>query len=235
MTRSRDSRREVARARERSSSSRYLLPIVGIAVVLVAAVGAIVLTGGSNGENASSPPPSTSSSAAASGGSSGVADAPVVTGTPLPKYDANVADPAVGQPVPTVQGSDFAGQPVSIANDGKPKVLMFLAHWCVHCQAEVPVVQAWLNGGGAPDGVELISVATGTDASLPNYPPEEWLAREGWTVPVIVDRGGPVAKAYGLSAYPFWVFVNADGTVKGRTTGELPIADLETIIASLKR
>ena len=44
-----------------------------------------------------------------------------------------------------------------------------------------------------------------------------------------------MATAYGLSAFPFWTFVNADGTVLGRFAGELTIADLETIIASLER
>jgi thiol-disulfide isomerase/thioredoxin len=233
MTRSRESRRAAAKAREtRSTRSRYLLPIVGAAVVLVAAVAALALTSGTGGGGASSPLPS--ASAAATGGS-GVAGAPTITGTSLPKFTKTTGDPAVGMAIPTVEGTNFAGQPGSISDDGKPKVVLFLAHWCVHCQAEVPLIQAWLNEGNAPDGVELISVATGIDKSLPNYPPDEWLAREGWTVPVIVDPTGSAATAYGLSSYPFFVFVNADGTVKGRTAGELAVKDLETIIASLGR
>ena len=68
----------------------------------------------------------------------------------------------------------------------------------------MPLIQAWVDGGGLPDGVELISVATAIDPSLPNYPPEAWLAREGWTAPVINDVTGSVATAYGLSAFPFW-------------------------------
>lgn len=234
MTRSRDSRRAAARARgQQSPTSRYLLPIVGITVVLVAAIAAIVLTSGSGDGSASSARPSTSASAGT--GTAPVAGAPVITGTSLPEFTTTAGDPADGMTIPTVQGADFAGQPVDIALDGKPKVLLFLAHWCSHCQAEVPIVQDWLDAGGAPDGVELISIATGIDSTLPNYPPEEWLDREGWTVPVIVDRTGSVATAYGLSAFPFWVFVAADGTVTGRMTGELPIADLETIITSLPK
>ncbi len=233
MTRSRDSRREAARARDGSSSSRFLLPIVGVAVVVVAAVAAIALTSGSSG-GASSPIPSASGSAGTSSAPA-PSGAPVITGAALPTFTTTTADPAIGLTIPAVEGANFAGQPVSITLDGKPKVILFLAHWCSHCQEEVPLLQAWLDAGGAPDGVELISVATAIDATLPNYPPEEWLAREGWTVPVIVDRTGSVATAYGLSAFPFWVFVNADGTVKGRMTGELPIADVETIIASLGR
>jgi cytochrome c biogenesis protein CcmG, thiol:disulfide interchange protein DsbE len=232
MTRSRDSRREAARARGQSSSpsSRYLLPIIGGGLVLVAAIVAIVLTGGSgDGGAASTAPPSASSGPIASGST------PVISGTSLPLFEQTAGDAALGQTIPTVQGADFSGQQVSIELNDKPKVLLFLAHWCGHCQTEVPLVQDWIDAGGAPDDVDLVSVATAIDPGLPNYPPEEWLAREGWTVPVIVDRAGTVSAAYGLTAYPFWVFVGADGTVTGRLTGELPIADLETIIAALPR
>ena len=113
-------------------------------------------------------------------------------------------------------------------------VLLFLAHWCSHCQAEVPVLQDWVDAGNAPDDVDIISIATAIDPAYPNYPPEAWLEREGWTLPVIVDRPGSVATAYGLSAFPFWVFVDADGKVTGRMTGELSMADLETIIDSIR-
>ncbi|MDH5242562.1 MAG: TlpA family protein disulfide reductase [Chloroflexota bacterium] len=229
MTRSRESRREAAKAREKSSSSRFLLPVVGAGVVIVAAIGAILLTGGSGTGGGSTPLPSFSS-----GGAVSSAD-PTVTGQSLPLFDQSVGDPAVGQVIPTVQGSDFNGQSVSIDLDGRPKVLLFLAHWCSHCQAEVPAVQDWLDAGRGPTDVDLISVATSNDPGAPNYPPDAWLEREGWTVPVIVDSNGSVAPAYGLSAFPFWVFVGADGQVTGRLTGELPIADLETIIASLPR
>lgn len=229
MTRSRESRREAARAREKSSSPRWLLPAVGIGVLAVAAIAALVLTSGNGGTGAASTaPPATASPGTVEPGTG-----PTIAGTPLPDFTDVSGDEAVGMTIPTVEGTDFSGQPVSIALDGRPKVLLFLAHWCGHCQAEVPVVQEWIDAGEAPADVDIISVATGIDASLPNYPPEDWLAREGWTVPVIVDRQGTVSDAYGLTAFPYWVFVASDGTVTGRLTGELPIADLETIIASL--
>jgi hypothetical protein len=114
-------------------------------------------------------------------------------------------------------------------------VLLFLAHWCPHCQREVPLVQGWVDGGGLPADVELVSVSTAIDPNAPNYPPDDWLQREGWTAPVITDSTGSVADAYGLSAFPFWVFVNADGTVAGRLTGELTTDQLDQIVASLER
>jgi thiol-disulfide isomerase/thioredoxin len=223
----RSSRREAARSRQQPKRPSWLLPVVGGGVILVAAVAAIALSGGVGGDAASTPPPS------AAVGSGGTERTPVIAGASLPAFEQVAGDAAVGSPIPTVEGSDFAGSPVSIADDGRPKVLLFLAHWCSHCQAEVPVVQEWVDSGEAPSDVDLISIATGIDAGAPNYPPEDWLAREGWTVPVIVDRGNTVADAYGLTAFPFWVFVDAEGNVSGRLTGELAIRDLESIIEGL--
>ena len=53
---------------------------------------------------------------------------------------------------------------------------MFLAHWCPHCQAEVPRIVT-LAKAGAFDGLDVASVATGTSSQYPNYPPSAWLAR----------------------------------------------------------
>jgi hypothetical protein len=85
-----------------------------------------------------------------------------------------------------------------------------------------------------PDGIDLVSIATAIDPTRPNYPPDAWLAREGWTVPVMVDSTNSVASAFGLSAYPYWVFLDGDGKVVMRTTGELAINDLEAILTGLR-
>lgn len=53
-----------------------------------------------------------------------------ITGDPLPRFpDGAAADPAVGLQMPEVEGESFDGTPVTIANDGRAKVLIFLAHW----------------------------------------------------------------------------------------------------------
>ena len=53
------------------------------------------------------------------------------------------------------------------------------------------------------------------------------------TAPVLVDSAGTVADAFALPAFPYFVFVNADGTVAGRLTGEVPIEDLDAIADQL--
>ena len=44
-----------------------------------------------------------------------------------------------------------------------------------------------------------------------------------------------MAEAYGLPAFPYWVFVDADGTVAGRLTGELTTDQLDEVVANLAR
>jgi cytochrome c biogenesis protein CcmG, thiol:disulfide interchange protein DsbE len=190
-----------------------------------------------SGGGSSTLPPSLAAGASGAptgpSGSPGSWTVPIVSGTALADYAPGGGDPAIGQAAPEVSGAGFDGTPAKIEANGKPKVILFLAHWCPHCQAEVPVLQAWADAGGVPNGVEIISVATSINPDAPNYPPDEWLAREGWTYPVIVDPTNSVASAYGLTAFPFWVFVGPDGTVRARATGEMSTADLEAAIRGL--
>jgi thiol-disulfide isomerase/thioredoxin len=112
---------------------------------------------------------------------------------------------------------------------GSPYAVIFLAHWCPHCQAEVPRLVA-LSKNGQIEGVDVTGVATATSDQNPNYPPSEWLTGEDWPFPVMVDTAsGTAANAYGLTGYPYMVFVDAEGKVVGRTSGEVGEEDLQKI------
>ena len=54
-----------------------------------------------------------------------------VSGAPLPPIPETGQDPVVanGMTMPDLVGASFDGTPVSITNDGRPKVILFLAHW----------------------------------------------------------------------------------------------------------
>ena len=158
-----------------------------------------------------------------------------VTGTDLPKLTSTSADAAVGTPSPVVQGATFTGEPVEIGTPGTPQLVMFVAHWCPHCQREVPVVTRWLDEAGPPAGVELRAVATATSADRPNYPPSKWLDQEGWPVTTLADDGdGTVARAFGLSGFPFFVVLDGQGTVVARNSGELTIDEIEAMLATAR-
>lgn len=163
---------------------------------------------------------------------------PTVEGQlPLMPPNTTVDQSAAGFDTPFVSGQDFDGTTVTIdPADGRAKAIIFLAHWCPHCRAEVPRVQAWLDETGGVDGVDIYSVTTSMNSAQPNYPPSDWLEGEGWTPPVIRDDADNTAYiSHGAGGFPYWVFVNADGTVALRTSGEMNIADLEAIMLGLEQ
>jgi thiol-disulfide isomerase/thioredoxin len=176
---------------------------------------------------------STARSSAAAAGP--VERAPVsVTGTALSSFKDSGSDRAVGKPIPTLTGQSlFDGSSMTIGPVGKPEVLMFVAHWCPHCQREVPLV-AKLAKHKKLFGADVATVATATVPNYPNYPPSAWLEREHWPFPVMADSTKfDGATAFGLSAYPYFVFVDAHGKVAGRATGELPSSQLKKIVTAL--
>jgi thiol-disulfide isomerase/thioredoxin len=154
----------------------------------------------------------------------------------LPAYSDQV-DAAVGQPMPVATGTNLTGEPLTLRPTGRAQAILFLAHWCSHCQAEVPEIQAWLDDTGGVEGVDIVSVATGIDPGRPNYSPVDWLAREGWEPATLWDdQSSAVVSAFGGSSqgpFPFWVFVDADGSVMGRIGGRVGGEQLENILLSL--
>ncbi len=156
-----------------------------------------------------------------------------VSGEVLPPLgDPATADPAVGMTAPVLTGKGFTGNIVT-TTPGTPTLIVFLAHWCPHCQAEVPRLVEWEKAGKFPAGVDVIAIATGTDPANPNYPPSMWLARENFPVlwPVMADSQTKVAgDAFGLSGYPFFTLLDANGKVVKRISGEVPMEDLTVLM-----
>jgi cytochrome c biogenesis protein CcmG/thiol:disulfide interchange protein DsbE len=148
--------------------------------------------------------------------------APVsVRGGSLPTYSSTGADQAVGMHAPELIGSSFDGSAVKITNDGTPKAIVFLAHWCPHCQAELPRIVNMQEQGMLPAAVDIYAVSSGVNPSYPNYPPSTWLARERWSNPTMADdEQGTATQAFGLSGYPMIVFVDTNGSVVARISGE---------------
>lgn len=152
-----------------------------------------------------------------------------VDGATLPVFEAGTNDPALGTPGPVVDGADEDGNPLTLGGPGEPRIVLFLAHWCSHCQREVPRVTDYLAENDVD--VEFLSVATGSNATAPNYPPSVWLEREEWPVPTIYDDAvGTAGNAYGLSGFPFWVVLDSDGNVQTRFSGEATEEQLQAVV-----
>ncbi|MCU1457313.1 MAG: Redoxin [Actinomycetia bacterium] len=163
------------------------------------------------------------------------------TGAALPSLPTSGKDPAVGKTVPSVTGKNFAGATTTIKPTGKPMVIATIAHWCPHCQAEVPRIMDLRTSGKWPSNVDLAALVTATDQTLNNYPPSAWLQREGWNAPVVLDDAqgqqsvGKGEEAYGVTGFPFLVWTDASGKVVLRTAGEIPESQLQSMLDQLSK
>ena len=79
----------------------------------------------------------------------------------------------------------------------------------------------------------VLAVSTSVNEPGANYPPSEWLTPETWGLPVFADTAdNEVRDAFGLNAFPFWVILDRDGVVLGRTAGSLPLETIEGLFAN---
>jgi thiol-disulfide isomerase/thioredoxin len=157
-----------------------------------------------------------------------------VSGDPLPAMQSGQEDRSAGLAMPGLSGIDTEGGDVVFAADGRAKIILFVAHWCPHCQEEIPVVRDWLAGDPLGGDIDLYTVATFTDPTRSNFPPTTWLEAENWDAPVILDdENSTAARSFGITAVPAWVFVWEDGTVAFRGTGKPDGAALDSVVTTL--
>ncbi len=198
--------------------------LVGIGLVVIVALAAVIAFAITGDEDETTP--------VASGPQVAPFDDLVIEGTSLPQMPENAADAALGLAAPAFSTISFDGQSVRLAPaDGTTRLIGFFAHWCPHCQAELPRVVDYLGSTGLPDGVEVVAVSTSATADLGNYPPSAWFAAEQWPGVVLLDdEFGRIADAYGLRNYPMWVVVSPEGTVIERNSGEMSTADFDAMV-----
>lgn len=207
--------------------------VAAVVTVLVVLALLIALVAGGGDDDATE----TGGSTPVTTGEGGADDPPgavSVEGQALAQHEDGAIedDPALGETLPTISGTDLDGQPMTIAPSGRAQLIVVLAHWCPHCRAEVPRIVDWVAGGGLPSDMELVGIATANSSNRPNYPAVDWLDREGWDAPTLLDDDEQAAaRAVGTSAYPFLAVTDAEGQVVARTSGELTSDQLSDLVS----
>ena len=206
------------RTSEGTQRSPGTIIAAGVAVVLLAA-GAIAIGTSTGSDDAAAP------SVTVEGGVAAAQFQKVtVTGDVLVPRGDGATDPAAGVAAPTLEGYTFSGRPMTIdpGADGRPTMLVFLAHWCPHCNREVPELLKWREQGGVPENLRIVGIPTASRNDQPNWPPSDWLEEFKWPWEVLADsEQQTAAQAYGVDGFPFAVIVDGAGNVKTRWSGEL--------------
>ena len=226
---------KVKKSKTSGASAKWIVTGVLAAIALAFVIAVIAGNGSDDSSSATSGAavstvPSTDGATPAGGAAE---NQPVeVTGQALDPLGSTGADLSLGANAPAISGRDFTGQSVTVTpGDGTPYMLVFLAHWCPHCNAEVPRLVEWNNSGSVPDELRVIGVSTAVAADRPNYPPSRWVVEKEWPFEVMADSSEmDAAAAYGVDGFPFFVVVGADGKVKVRASGEQEIGVIDQLV-----
>ena len=116
---------------------------------------------------------------------------------------------------------------------GKIIFLNFWATWCPPCRAEMPDIQKLYERSPreGKDSVIVLGVAApklGSEKDEAGI--KAFMEKNGYSYPVLMDKGGKLFEAYGIRAIPTTYLIDRRGNVIGRVQGALSAENLEKVI-----
>lgn len=157
-------------------------------------------------------------------------DTVALDGDPLERLIPGEDDPAVGTLAPTITATSLASGSAITLEPGRARVIGFFAHWCPHCQDELPKITEWLANTSLPPNTEFIAVSTAVDEGNGNYPPSAWFNDVGFTSPVLVDdASATLLNGMGFGGFPAFVAIDASGVVVERAGGNIGTEGLASL------
>jgi thiol-disulfide isomerase/thioredoxin len=118
---------------------------------------------------------------------------------------------------PPITLPQTGGTPQSLAAlRGRPVLLNFWASWCEPCRAEMPSLEL-LAARHEADGLVVLAVNhRETDGTV-----ERFVTATGLSLPVVRDRDGAAAMAFGVRVFPTTVAIGRDGRARFSVVGEV--------------
>lgn len=131
-------------------------------------------------------------------------------------------------PAPQLPDQTLSGPRVDLASlRGKPALINFWASWCAPCKEEAPELKRFDEG--LAGRAALVGVDWGDSASNAR----DFIAKAGWTYPVLRDPSQQVGEAYGLNGLPTTFVLDADGDIVRTLQGPQTAQDLRRALASV--
>ena len=140
--------------------------------------------------------------------------------------------PNVDEQIPLFHGTTLAGQQIDQhALKGRVTVLEFWATWCPACISNLPIFQRLSKKLEKRTDVQTVSVHVPRGANSSTI--EQFMKRNGYDFPVVLDKTGGVSAAFKIESIPTLIIVDKEGVVRKVKNGRL-FGDEETIIEWLK-
>jgi len=134
--------------------------------------------------------------------------------------------PVEGDVAPDFELLDLRGNAVRLSGFRGAVVLVnFWATWCTSCREEMPSLNA-LNA--SVSGTPAFSVLTVLYQDSPETA-ADYLEKNGYALPVLVDSKGSVAESYGLTGVPETFLIGRDGVLRKKIIGPFRFDSPEAI------
>jgi cytochrome c biogenesis protein CcmG/thiol:disulfide interchange protein DsbE len=120
-----------------------------------------------------------------------------------------------GFAAPDFQLADYDGGTWRLSGLDGVVFINFWATWCKECRQEMPSIQRLYEKKKDDPKFHLLSILYQDDPAKAR----EFMDKNKYTFPVLVDPGGKTAYSYGLTGVPETYIINHEGMVKKKTLG----------------
>jgi cytochrome c biogenesis protein CcmG/thiol:disulfide interchange protein DsbE len=136
---------------------------------------------------------------------------------------------ASARPAPQLPDQTLSGAQVDLASlRGKPAVINFWASWCGPCKEEAPELKRFDDGLGGK------ATLVGVDWADAPSSARDFVAKAGWTYPILRDSSQKVGEAYGLNGLPTTFVLDSQGDIVHTLQGPQTAQDLRQALASVE-
>ncbi len=136
------------------------------------------------------------------------------------------------QAAPDFTVYDKNGNAVKLSDmKGKPVVLNFWASWCGPCKREMPEFDK--TASEFEGRVEFMMVNLTDGITETEDEALGFVASEGYTFPVYLDKDSDAARKYGISSIPTTYFIDAEGNIIANAVGMIDGSTLKQGISMI--
>ena len=134
---------------------------------------------------------------------------------------------AAGKKLPEFALTSLEGASVKVGSSPKVTIINFWATWCPPCREEMPELEKFSRLHG--DQVDLYTI----NLQEPPAKVTAFLNQNQYTLKVLLDSDGQVAKIFRVNSIPTTIVADSKGIIKYRKSGPVTASELEGVLSGL--